>query len=201
MAEPVEVEGTRPAPDEPLAPVRVAQARIAAPARDEAPVPEGSPPVVETPADSAPLVWVSHPLLRRRVLGVLVGSGIAVAALALGFWTRSLLWGAFSAGVLFLSLETFFLPCRYEAGASEMVVQKAFSTGRTPWGTFRRVYEDEHGLTLSPYRRRAFMEPYRSTRLLFDGGEATAIKELVRARCPEAEWVGPGKQGGKGTGR
>lgn len=151
--------------------------------------------------EAAPLVWVSHPLLRRRGLGTLVGLGMAVAALALGFWTRSLLWGVFSAGVLFLSLESFFLPSRYEAGVSELVVQKAFSTGRTPWATFRRVYEDRHGLTLSPYRRRTFLEPYRSTRLLFDGGEAAVIKERVRARCPQAEWLGPDRRDGKETRR
>jgi hypothetical protein len=184
MAEPVTSEGALPVPGEPLAP-EVALSVIDEPVTSEA----------------APLVWVSHPLRRRRVLGTLVGLGVVVAALALGFWTRSLLWGVFSAGVLFLSLETFFLPSRYEAGASEMVVQKAFSTGRTPWASFRRVYEDRHGLTLSPYRRRAFIEPYRSTRLLFDGGEAAAIKDVVRTRCPEAEWLGPGTRGGKETGR
>jgi hypothetical protein len=184
MAEPVTSKGALPVPDETLTP------DVALPAIDE-----------PTAAAVAPLVWVSHPLLRRRVLGTLIGLGIVVVALALGFWTRSLLWGVFSAGVLFLSLEAFFLPSRYEAGAVELVVQKAFSNGRTPWASFRRVYEDRHGLTLSPYRRRAFIEPYRSTRLLFDGGEATAIRDVVRTRCPEAEWLGPGTRGGKATGR
>lgn len=184
MAEPVESKGAPPAPNE------TSTSDVALPVINES-----------APAEAAPLVWVSHPLLRRRVLGTLIGLGIVVAALALGYWTRSLLWGAFSAGVLFLSLETFFLPSRYEAGASELVVRKAFSTGRTPWASFRRVYEDRHGLTLSPYRRRTFIEPYRSMRLLFDGGEATTIKDVVRTRCPEAEWLGPGRRGGKETGR
>ena len=143
-------------------------------------------------AGGEPLVWVAHPLRRRRLLGTLVGLGIAAAALGLGLWTRSLLWGVFSAGALFLSLETFFLPTRFEAGPAELVVQKAFSSGRTPWDSYRRVYEDRHGLTLSPYRRRSFLEPYRSARLLFDGGEAAVIRAVVRARCPQAEWIGPG---------
>jgi hypothetical protein len=197
MAEPIEPEGLMPAPDEMPTP------KEAPPAPDEALTGEGAGPLADesVTAEVAPLVWVSHPLLRRPVLGALIGAGIVIAALALGFWTRSLLWGVFSAGVLFLSLETFFLPCRYEAGAAELVVQKAFSKGRVAWATARRVYEDRHGLTLSPYRRRTFMEPYRSTRLLFDGGEARTIKDVVRMRCRDAEWLGPGERGGKETGR
>jgi hypothetical protein len=151
-------------------------------------------------AEASPLTWVSHPLRRRPVPGALAGLGTVLAALALGVWTRSLLWGVFSAGALFLSLEAFFLPSRYEAGPADLVVQKAFSNVRTPWGSFRRVYEDRHGLTLSPYRRRTILEPYRSVRLLFDGGDPATIRETVRARCPGAEWLGPGRRGGKGAG-
>jgi hypothetical protein len=139
--------------------------------------------------EAVSLAWVAHPLRRRPLLGALVGLGIILAGLVLGLWIRSVYWGVLSMGVLFLSLETFFLPSRFEAGPEELIVRKAFSTGKTPWESFRRVYEDRHGLTLSPYRRRAFMEPYRSTRLLFDGGEPEAIRSLVRRCCPEATWV------------
>jgi hypothetical protein len=210
MAEPVESKSAPPAPDEMPTPEgapsvidQSATASVALSAIDEAAMANASLPIIDESATAVivPLVWVAHPLLRRRVLGALVGLGIMVASLVLGFWTRSLFWGVFSAGVLFLSLETFFLPSRYEAGALELGVQKAFSKVRTPWASFRRVYEDRHGLTLSPYRRRTFIEPYRSTRLLFDGGEATAIKDVVRARCPQAAWLGPGKRGGKETER
>ena len=197
MAEPVTSKGEPPDPGGPP------NLRGAMPVMNEAVLAEVALSVSDEAATAAvaPLVWVSHPLRRRRVLGTLIGLGIVVAALALGIWTRSLLWGVFSAGVLFLSLEMFFLPSRYEAGALELVVQKAFSNGRTPWASFRRVYEDRHGLTLSPYRRRSFLEPYRSTRLLFDGGETTAIKDVVRARCLHAEWLGPGKRSWKETER
>jgi hypothetical protein len=114
---------------------------------------------------------------------------LVLLGLALGLWMRSWFWGVFAAGVLFLSLESFFLPTRYELGASGLVVSKAFSSSKNPWEAFRRVYRDPHGLTLSPYRRRTFLEPYRSQRILFDGGDAEAISAEVRRRCPEADWI------------
>ncbi len=168
---------------------------------DEAVTPGTAPDVREDlpAAEVAPLVWVAHPLRRRPVFGSLIGLGIAALAVAVGFWTGSTLWGLFSAGVLFLSLEAFFLPSRYEAGPVELVVQKAFSNVRTPWVSFRRVYEDRHGLTLSPFRRRSLLEPYRSARLLYDGGDAGLIRAFVRARCPEAEWLAPEPRRGKET--
>jgi hypothetical protein len=137
----------------------------------------------------AALAWVSHPARSRPARGLVLGGLLVLLGVLLGFWMRSVFWGVFAAGVLFLSLESFFLPTRYELGEQELSVRRLFSASRNPWGSFRRVYRDRHGLTLSPFRRRTFLEPYRAQRLLFDGADAEAVCAEVRRRCPEAEWV------------
>ena len=102
---------------------------------------------------------------------------------------RSWFWGAFASGILFLSLESFFLPTHYELGEMELSVRRAFSSSRNGWATFRRIYRDRHGLTVSPYRRRTFLEPYRAQRILFDGADAEEVCAAARRFCPDAEWV------------
>lgn len=107
---------------------------------------------------------------------------------------RSPGWGIFAVAVLFLSLEAFFLPTRYRLGEEGLEIRRVFSRSLAGWARFRRVYEDDHGLTLSPYRRRSLLEPYRSFRLLFDGGDREEIRRIVRARLgPDADWHGAGE--------
>jgi hypothetical protein len=155
---------------------------------------------MDRPVDPAAptLTWVAFPLRRRRALGALVLTGIVIVALGLGSWTRSAAWGFFAFVALFVSLETFFFPSRYEAGEAEIVVRSGLSTRRLAWSSCRRVYEDRWGLTLSPYGRESILEPYRSIRLLFDGVRDAEVRAWVRARCPAAEWRGPGTTAGAG---
>jgi hypothetical protein len=118
---------------------------------------------------------------------------VIVVSILLATWMRSPFWGIFAAGALFLSLEAFFLPTRYEIGPEGISVRKVFSRTTVEWQRVRRVYEDRNGLTLSPFRRRSFMEPYRATRVLFDGGDRERIRAAVRAGLrPGSEWVAPG---------
>jgi len=136
------------------------------------------------------LSWTSHPVRRRPAQGAVVALLILATAGAIGVVTRSAFWGAFSGLVLFLSLESFFLPTRYDLGEDGLAVKRTFSRSVVEWGRFRRVYRDRHGLTLSPYRRKHFMEAYRAVRVLYDGGDPAAIEEAVRARLPQdADWA------------
>jgi hypothetical protein len=136
--------------------------------------------------------WTAHPFRHRPGRGILVLSVVIVVAIVLGWWMRSPFWGIFAALALLLSLEAFFLPTRYEIGAGGMQVRKVFSSSVVDWARVRRVYEDKNGLTLSPFRRRTFMEPYRSTRILFDGGDRERIRAGVRGFLrPGSEWIDP----------
>lgn len=147
----------------------------------------------QTAAEAEPdLIWTAHPLMRRRARGAITLAVIMVVSSLLGAYTGSPFWGAFAAMVLILSLEGFYLPTRYRLDREGIQIRKAFSRSSMPWEKFRRVYEDVNGLTLSPYRHRSVLEPYRSARLLFDGGEADTVRAVVRSRLPgETEWIMP----------
>ena len=139
---------------------------------------------------SADLVWRSQPARhepRRTALVLLV---IAAVATACAWAGHSIYWGVFGALVLTFSLEGFLFPCRYLMGEGGVVAQRIFSRSERPWSSFRRVYRDRHGLTLSPYARRTVLEPYRSLRILFHGGDSEQIEARVRAALdPEVEWI------------
>ncbi len=133
-------------------------------------------------SDEPEVVWRSHPFRERRGAGLLVLGVLLILAAGLAITTASGFWGIFGFVVLFLSLEGFFLPTRYQLDGDGVKVARALGSRTTrPWSSFRRVEVDSRGMTLSPYRDRSWLEPYRAVRLLFDGGDRTAIIAKVRA--------------------
>ena len=159
---------------------------------------------VPTPPDLV-LRWTAHPLRRRPGRGLAALGVILILALCLGWASHSVFWGVFGAILVFLSLEGFFLPTRYEIGERSVTVRRTFSHSEREWSSIRRVYEDANGLTLSPFAGRHVLEPYRALRLLFDGGDRGEICRRVREgvglagdlaagpsrdETDEVEWIG-----------
>ncbi len=116
------------------------------------------------------IAWRVHPALERPGLGALVLALVVVISVLIGLWMRGPYWSIFAFGVLFLSLEAFFLPSRFELDERGVVVRKPFSQASRPWDQFRRVVFDPFGVTLSPFSRRHWLDPYRAVRLRFAGG-------------------------------
>jgi hypothetical protein len=125
------------------------------------------------------IVWRVHPAAERKGMAALV----LVVMLALGglagAWMRGPYWGVFAFGVLFLSLESFFLPTRFGLGPAGVLVERAFSRSERPWGSFRSAWFDPYGVTLSPYPRRHWLETYRALRLRFGRPAAAPTREAV----------------------
>jgi hypothetical protein len=111
------------------------------------------------------LIWRTHPAAERKKTAV----GVTLLMLGLGalagVWMRGAYWGVFAFLVLFLSLESFFLPTRFELRGSGIVVRKPFSRAERPWTVFRSAWCDPFGVTLSPFARRHWLETYRGVRL------------------------------------
>ncbi len=118
-------------------------------------------------ADPEKLAWRVHPAADRLGLGIVVFGLIVALSVLVGFWMEGIYWSFFAFAVLFLSLEAFFLPSRFELTADGVTVHKPFSNMTRPWDHFRRVVFDPVGVTLSPFARRHWLESYRAVRLRF----------------------------------
>jgi hypothetical protein len=130
------------------------------------------------------LVWTSRPAARYPARAVAVALLIGLLGTLVGVWMDSAYWGIFASLVLFLSLESFFLATTYRLGEEGIEVRKPFSRAFRRWDTFRSVYVDRKGITLSPYSGRSVLEPYRAVRLLF-ADNREAVWDFVRSHLRE----------------
>ncbi|MBM3316223.1 MAG: hypothetical protein FJY75_00050 [Candidatus Eisenbacteria bacterium] len=137
--------------------------------------PESAQQAREEPAG---LDWRTHPAAERR--GVAAGVTLLMLAMAVltGFWMGGAYWGVFAFLVLFLSLESFFLPTTYELRAAGIIVRKPFSRAERSWDAFRSAWCDGYGVTLSPFARRHWLESYRGIRLRLPARGGPGAEEL-----------------------
>jgi hypothetical protein len=106
--------------------------------------------------------------------------------------------------ILFGSLNPFFSPTTFRLDDEGVTVERWPVRKVRAWTEFRAAWADRYGVTLSPFRGRSWMEPYRGVRLLF-AGNREAVVDAVRGRLVEGvELVemarsGPARRGGEGT--
>ena len=119
------------------------------------------------PSDDPILAWRVHPAQERKGLAILIAILIVVLGLFASVWMANIYWGIFAIVLLFLSLEAFYLPSRFELSEKGVKLHKVFSHMERPWTHFRRVSVDRSGISLSPFRKRNWLESYRAMRLTY----------------------------------
>jgi hypothetical protein len=135
------------------------------------------------------ITWTSHPVARNRVKGAVVVLLIVGLAVLAGVWMGNPYWGIFAFLVLFLSLESYFFATTYRLGEDGVEVRKRFSKSFRGWDTFRTIYVDRRGVTLSPYGGRSLMEPFRALRLLFENNRQAVLEYVKDHVGPDARFV------------
>jgi hypothetical protein len=129
---------------------------------------------------AAVLAWRVHPAAERWGLAVGISAMILALSVLTALWMQTAYWGIFAGLVLFLSLEGFYLPSRFQLGTEGVEVRKPFSRVVREWGTFRSAWFDRVGVTLSPFGRRHWLEPYRGIRLRYGVGPAAPRRAEVQ---------------------
>ncbi len=135
------------------------------------------------------LTWRVHPAGERKGLTVAVSLVILGVSALTGIWMdgvtgvpmEGLYWSLFALLVLLLSLESYFLPTRFTLSGGEVAVEKIFSRTRRSWSDIRGAWFDRVGVTLSPFARRHWLEPYRSVRLRYPRPGRSPSEEDIRA--------------------
>ncbi|MFN0152689.1 MAG: hypothetical protein ACKVU1_18455 [bacterium] len=148
--------------------------------------------------DANRLEWRAHPArARRRATAALVAFLGAVLA---GIWLALRDPFSVALALVFLAgaLAPWFLPTSFRVDAEGAASMRAGIARRRRWDEIRSVYIDARGVTLSPFSRRSWLEPYRAMRLLFAGNTDAVVGALERRlseRCRNGEvrWIAPPK--------
>ena len=119
-----------------------------------------------TEDESMELAWEVHPFADERA------KGLSAMAVILGAISGSFAWGGPLLGIVATLIlvggtGSFFVRTRYRLTATEVVVQSPFQRVNKPWSAFRRAHPGDQGVSLSPFRKRHVLDPYRSVMLRY----------------------------------
>ena len=85
--------------------------------------------------------------------------------------------GMLAVVVLFLALNTYFLPVTYLLTDKGIEVDKRLFTAHYEWKQFRRWFRTSGGIVVSPFSRRNYLDNFRGVHLLLPSEERSAKNE------------------------
>lgn len=122
--------------------------------------------------------WQAHPARERP--GPAAAAAAAVVLLSGGAWLvgQSPWWAGAAALVLFLALNRFFLPSRFEIDAEGITARYPLRTRRARWADLRRFAHDRYGGYLSTRSRPSRMDAYGGLHLVFGADRDDAVERI-----------------------
>jgi len=129
------------------------------------------------PAPGAALEWRAWPLRDRPRAGAFAIGVVLVTGMAASSLGGHVGYGILAVVILAGSLNPFFSPTDFRLDGEGVTVRRWPTRKARPWTDLHDCVIDRHGITLSPFVGRAWLEPYRGVRLLFDDNrdEVTAF--------------------------
>jgi hypothetical protein len=117
------------------------------------------------------------------------GKTVVVSAFILAFVGCS--WAVFGPAlgmlavvVLFLALNTYFLPITYMLTDKGIEIDKRLFTARYEWKQFRRWFRTSGGIVVSPFSRKNFLDNFRGVHLLLPADPQPVVACLEKRFAP-----------------
>jgi len=112
------------------------------------------------------LLWTVQPVVSEPA------KGISAAVLIMAVLWFAFHWGGLAIGFLAVLLLVggtgpFYVRTRYRLTPERVEVRSLFQKTARPWTYFKRAYVGTRGVSLSPFSRKHFLEPYRSVMLRY----------------------------------
>ena len=129
------------------------------------------------------MTWTIHPAKDNKKKTIL--SLIFIGALILYvfiFW--GLIWGAFGLIFMFIALQPYYFPTRYELTDEYVQVKTIFATQKRTLTDFKKVYVGKNGVLISPFKRKTFLNNFRGI-FLFLPPERDEIVKFLTDRITE----------------
>jgi hypothetical protein len=80
--------------------------------------------------------------------------------------------GVLAVVVLFVALNTYFLPVTYTFTDKGIEIDKRIFTARYEWKQFRRWFRTTGGIVISPFSRRNYLDNFRGVHLMLPSASA-----------------------------
>jgi hypothetical protein len=101
--------------------------------------------------------------------------------------------GMLAVVVLFLALNTYFLPITYMLTDKGIEIDKRLFTARYEWKQFRRWFRTSGGIVVSPFSRKNYLDNFRGVHLLLPVEPGQTRNEERRTRNEEQKTTGDGR--------
>jgi len=133
------------------------------------------------------LTWRLRPCtidLRRStfVVAVIVAFGLIVLLL----WHDPFL-AVLSVVILVGSLHNYFFTSSYSLSSKGVEIKGLFGTQKKEWSSFKSFWVDAGGVSLSPFRKRSWLEHYRGMRLLFSENRDEVVDFVTKAMGKDSQ--------------
>ena len=116
-----------------------------------------------------PLSWTVHRARETPVKTVVVTVFI-LAFVGFSWVVFGPMLGMLAAVVLFVALNTYFLPITYMLTDKGVEIDKRLFEARYEWKQFRRWFRTTGGIVISPFSRRNYLDNFRGVHLLLPAG-------------------------------
>jgi len=112
-----------------------------------------------------PLSWTVH-RAKETSTKTIVASIFILAFVAFTWVVFGPVLGLLAAVVLFLALNTYFLPITYTFTDKGIEVDKRLFSAHYEWKQFRRWFRTTGGIVISPFSRKNYLDNFRGVHLL-----------------------------------
>ena len=129
------------------------------------------------------LTWTVH--RARETPGKTVAVLVFIAAfLALTVYIFGPLLALLAAVILFVALNSYFLPFTVTFSDQGVVIDKGLYKARYEWKQFRRWFRTSGGIVLSPFSRRTYIDNFRGVHLLLPPDPSAVVAYLDKRFAP-----------------
>jgi len=142
--------------------------------------------VDESPDTSLPsalpekLTWSVRPCTMDRKRCIWVVAVIVLFGIGVVLVLDDPFLAIFSVLVLFGSLHNYFFRASYSLSDKQVEVRSPLGVQKKEWSSFRSFWVDSKGLSLSPFKKRSWLEHYRGIRLLFYKNREEVVEFVTR---------------------
>jgi hypothetical protein len=131
-----------------------------------------------------PLSWTVH-RAKETPGRTAVVSAFILAFVGFSWAVFGPMLGILAVMVLFLALNTYFLPVTYTLTDKGFEVDKRIFTARYEWKQFRRWFRTSGGIVISPFSRKSYLDNFRGVHLMLPAEERRTTSDERRTADTE----------------